>query len=53
MSILSLTLFSEIYLPQKNQILALGYLVPLSVYYTLSNGQAVSHTHTPAVNVYT
>ena len=53
MSTLSLTLFSEIYSPQKNQILVLGYLVPLSVYYTLSNGQAVSHTHTPAVNVYT
>lgn len=53
LSALSLTPLSEIYSPQKNQILVPGYLVPLSVYYTLSNDQAVSHTHTPAVNACT
>lgn len=41
------------YLPQRNQILIPGYLVPLSVCCTLSNDQAVSHTHTPAVNACT
>ena len=43
----------EMYLPQKNQILVPGYLVPLSVYYILSNDQAVSHTHTLAENACT
>lgn len=43
----------EMYLPQKNQILVPGYLVPLSVYYILSNDQAVSHTHTLAGNACT